>query len=124
MRPARKLVRMRREGWPELVTIPRMGVSVSTLRRVTIGVWLLSVAREMVCWMMTLRAWVWGSLMRSGGITSLIVGFVEEVHVDELAQHRCVGMAGMAGLTVARLERPRAGIRVATFAMRNKGRVR
>lgn len=149
MRATRQLIWLTRSGRPVLVILfPGGRVWLSTILRPWIGVWLvpwkrarvgvrlLSVARERVwiaafkgtrkgVWWVTFRgAWVRIWPARGSEATGFIVGFVTLTFVLALRPWRWVGMAWMADITVARLYRPRVGIRMVTCAMGREERAR
>lgn len=119
-----------------LVVIPGGIVWLSTFCRARICVRLLSVAWERVWfaafrgagkgvrWMTFCRAWVWILLAKGGAIAGLVVDFLDLVFVADLGPRRWVRMAWAADLTVARMKRPRLGIRMVAFTMRREERVR
>lgn len=70
------------------------------------------------------RAWVWIWHANSGTIAGFVVGFLVLVFVADIGPRRWVRMTWAADLTVARMKKPRLGIRMVAFAIRREERVR
>lgn len=107
-----------------LVVIPGGRVWLSTLCRVR--VWFASGrgAGKGVRWMTFCGAWVCIWLAKSGAIAGFVVGFLGMVFVVDLSPRGRVRMSWAADLTVARMKRPRLGIRTVAFTMKREERVR